>query len=232
MTADKMLELARAEIGVKESPPGSNKVKYNTAYYGREVSGSNLAWCVVFIWWLFQQGRAPHLFFGGEKTASCTTLYSYHAARGQAVSGEYRAGDIIFYNFRGGKSTDHVGICESWDGKTMTSIEGNTSLTSQDNGGAVMRRQRTKGQIVAAYRPFYAIKEEEKMTGKEIYEALQSYLSEQRIPDWAAAEFREATDLGITDGTNGMQMIPRYQAAIMAKRALVRAQKEKNNGTC
>ena len=40
MTAERIVSAARAEIGVKESPASSNRVKYNTAYYGRAVSGS------------------------------------------------------------------------------------------------------------------------------------------------------------------------------------------------
>ena len=31
MTVDKILALARKELGVREYPPSSNKVKYNTA---------------------------------------------------------------------------------------------------------------------------------------------------------------------------------------------------------
>ena len=42
MTAERIISAARAEIGVKESPANSNRVKYNTAYYGREVSGSTI----------------------------------------------------------------------------------------------------------------------------------------------------------------------------------------------
>ena len=40
MTAERIISAAREEIGVKESPANSNRVKYNTAYYGRAVSGS------------------------------------------------------------------------------------------------------------------------------------------------------------------------------------------------
>jgi hypothetical protein len=36
---EKIIAVAKAGIGVKESPKGSNKVKYNTWYYGKEVSG-------------------------------------------------------------------------------------------------------------------------------------------------------------------------------------------------
>lgn len=65
----------------------------------------------------------------------------------------------------------------------------------------------------------WTYKEVDDMTGEEIYTKLNEYLAEQPLPDWAKEEFQEAVDRGITDGTNPMQLIPRYQAAIMAKRA-------------
>ena len=39
-TGEELLALARRELGTREQPSGSNRVKYNTEYYGREVSGS------------------------------------------------------------------------------------------------------------------------------------------------------------------------------------------------
>ena len=52
-TAEKILEIARSQIGARESPANSDNVKYNTAYYGREVSGK-YTWCAVFVWWGFR----------------------------------------------------------------------------------------------------------------------------------------------------------------------------------
>lgn len=54
---------------------------------------------------------------------------------------------------------------------------------------------------------------------KEYMDKYMTELSQQDAPDWAKAELNEAVSLGITDGTRPMQLIPRYQAAIMAKRA-------------
>ena len=62
-------------------------------------------------------------------------------------------------------------------------------------------------------------KEDDTMTGKEIYDALNEYTKTLPLPEWAEKEFAEAVAAGITDGTNPMQLIPRYQAAIMAHRA-------------
>ena len=109
-----LLELARSQLGVKEAPAGSNRVKYNTAYYGREVSGGAYPWCCAFIWWLFREAGAPELFYGGGKTASCTTLYGWYKRQGQAVEKvELRPGDLVFFNFDGNPAVmNHIGICE------------------------------------------------------------------------------------------------------------------------
>ena len=120
MTAEKILEIARLQLGIKENPPNSNRVKFNTAYYGQEVSGSAYPWCCAFVWWVFREAGASELFYGGKKTASCSTLLGFHKA--QAVRENYLPGDIIFFNFDGKKNTQHVGICEAWDGQYITTI--------------------------------------------------------------------------------------------------------------
>ena len=43
-TRSAVLQIAEWQLGVVEMPTNSNKVKYNTAYYGREVSGGAYAW--------------------------------------------------------------------------------------------------------------------------------------------------------------------------------------------
>ncbi len=60
----------------------------------------------------------------------------------------------------------------------------------------------------------------EDMTGEEIVKRINEYTASLPVPDWAEAELKEAVELGITDGTNPMGLIPRYQAALMAKRAV------------
>ncbi len=52
-TAEKLMLIAQAQVGVKEIPSGSNKVKYNTWYWGRAVSGSAYPWCAAFVSWCF-----------------------------------------------------------------------------------------------------------------------------------------------------------------------------------
>lgn len=153
MNANDIISKAQSQIGVFESPPNSNNVKYNTAYYGHAVNDSSLAWCCSFIWWLFKECGAPELFFGGSKTASCTTLMNYHAA--QAVT-DYKPGDLAFFNWSGQKHTaQHIGIIESIKKGSVVTIEGNTSIANDTNGGTVMRRERNTSLIVRVIRPAY-----------------------------------------------------------------------------
>lgn len=158
MSLNNLMAIAQNEIGVKESPAGSNNVKYNTAYYGHPVSGGDYQWCCAFIWWIFRQAGMSNLFYGGRKTARCTTLMNYMKKQGQQVRrGQYRVGDLVFFDW--GKSDGyayHIGILASTDGTSFDGvIEGNTSSTSNDNGGAVMLRKRNASQVVAVCRPAY-----------------------------------------------------------------------------
>lgn len=223
MTAEKILDLARSELGTVEYPPSSNKVKYNTAYYGSAVSGSQFKWCAVFIWWLFQQAGASRLYYGGSKTAYCPTLLSYHTTRGQSVT-DYKPGDIVFFNFDGEKSAQHVGVCESYNGSTITTIDGNTGTGSEANGGAVMRRTRDKKYIVGAYRPDYA--EGEILTQDQFNAMAEQWLNQRGAAQpsaWATEKteahptgiLAEAVAKGITDGTRPKALATREEVAAM-----------------
>ena len=175
MTVEKILTIARSQLGIKENPPNSNRVKFNTAYYGQEVSGSAYPWCCAFVWWVFREAGASRLFYGGKKTASCSTLLGFHKA--QAVRENYLPGDIIFFNFDGKRNTQHVGICEGWDGRYITTIDGNTAPTNEANGGAVMRRRRAKKYIVGAYRPAY---EEDDMDQNKFNQMFRTAMADYR----------------------------------------------------
>ncbi len=211
MTAKNILDIARSELGVTESPSGSNRVKYNTAYYGRQVSGSSYPWCCVFLWWVFQQAGAAELFFGGKHTAYCPALLDFH--KKQRVT-DYRPGDVIFFNFNGRGNAAHVGLCEGWDGKRITTIDGNTGTDNEANGGAVMRRTRDKKYIVGAYRPAY--KEELDLTQEQFDAMLNNWLTRQAAqPASGWSRMAEAQTAGITDGTRPGSFATREEVATM-----------------
>ena len=162
MKVKDILAAAKKEVGVKESPPNSNNVKYNTWYYGREVHDHDInptityPWCVVFIMWLFRTVSSLL-----KRTASCSDLLRWFQSKGQVVT-DPQPGDLVFFKFdKDNKAlAQHIGIVtdtSTWAiQKKLRTIEGNTSVTSNDNGGCVMERVRAKSVIVGFARPAYS----------------------------------------------------------------------------
>lgn len=147
-----VIDLAESQIGITEYPPNSNNVIYNTAYYGHEVSGSSYPWCCTFVWWVFAQFD-PCLV---KKTASCMDMAQWFKDNGKWGSTPH-PGDVVFFKFNtNSRWTNHVGIVKDVidNGIKIVTIEGNTSKTSDDNGGAVMERTRSSN-IVGYGRPAY-----------------------------------------------------------------------------
>ena len=221
-TAEKVLDIARKELGTKESPANSNRVKYNTWYYGREVSGGAYPWCMVFVQWVFHQAGVPL----PVRTASCGALMNAARKAGQWVTKDFRPGDVVIYDFPGGAATDHTGIIEKVTASGVVAIEGNTSQAgSQSNGGMVCRKTRPCRQIVGAVRPKFEEDEDlniDKLTDAEVLQLgkrLQAVMGKQPVGPALAAELQEAKALGITDGTSPGAFCTRAQAAVMTLRA-------------
>lgn len=149
MTAKQVIDKALAEVGVKESPPNSNNVKYNTYYYGKPVSGASYPWCCTFVWWILSSCgiKVP-------KTASCMTMGQWFKDNGRWFTSP-QVGDLVFFHYKtNSRWTNHVGIVAEVKGNEIRTIEGNTSINSDDNGGCVQVRKRSSN-IVGYGRPSY-----------------------------------------------------------------------------
>ena len=195
-TANELLAIARKQLGICESPPGSNNVRYNTWYYGREVMGSDYPWCMVFVQWVFAQAgvKLP------VRTASCGALMNAAKAAGCWVTAGFKPGDVVIYNFPGGAATDHCGIVETeLPDYGVQAVEGNTSQSgSQSNGGMVCRKNRPGKYIVGAVRPvFDKEKEEDDMV---IYKTLND------VPSWYKAAVQKAMSKDALKGTSGKEI--------------------------
>lgn len=165
-----VLKWAESQLGVIEWPTGSNKVKYNDWYYGREVSGAAYPWCMAFVQWVFAQAGAKL----PARTASCGAMMRAAQAAGCWVTGDYRPGDVVIYDFPGGAATDHTGIVESVTASGVIAIEGNTGAGNDANGGQVQRRTRSNSLIVGAFRPEFE-EEEEVITYKKLKDVPEKF---------------------------------------------------------
>lgn len=157
VTADKILSIARAQIGTKAT--NIKKCKYNTWYYGTVVSGSGYDWCETFVQWVFNEAGASPLLY--TKTANCGYAAKAFQDHGRLKLSGFQRGDVVFFHWTNERSTlvpgtyvsDHVGIIESVNGdNTITTIEGNTGSSSN---GEVLRRVRPLSVVSCAGRPAY-----------------------------------------------------------------------------
>jgi hypothetical protein len=143
------LELAIADIGYTERPANSNMTKYGE-WYGM----NGVAWCVEAVMYWHSKAGDPLPY----KTASCTALLNWYRANDPGcIVKTPQKNDLGIMCFGAGRY--HIGIVERVNGRVITTIEGNTSSNgSQDNGGAVLRKQRDIGLFVAFIRPRTASK--------------------------------------------------------------------------
>lgn len=152
----KVLELAKAQIGIEENPKHSNVTKFST-WYG--VIGS---WCGMWVSWVFYHAGMPLPAIQSKKGfAYCPYGVKYFKDNNSWFTDPKKAlpGDIVFFDWYPGTKKSgayHVGIVETVNSDgSIYSIEGNTGDVSQDNGGCVMRKYRPKTVILGYARPMY-----------------------------------------------------------------------------
>ena len=124
---------ALKEVGTKENPPNSNKVKYN--------DNNGQFWCGYFVMWCAKKVnlRIPNCIY---TPAGVVGFQGKGLWSNSATSKPLKGGEIAFFDFPNGEKVDHVGIVikDNGDG-TVTTVEGNTTADgkagSQSNGGEV-----------------------------------------------------------------------------------------------
>lgn len=130
------LGLIEAKARVTEYPPGSNLQKY-----GRWYGFNGVPWCAIFVSWCMNHAGLP------LRTALAFQWEYWGRAHshGLSITHDPEPGDIVVYHHGQG----HTGIFYRWvdrSGGHFQAVEGNTSAAgSQDNGGAVLVKDRYTG---------------------------------------------------------------------------------------
>jgi uncharacterized protein (TIGR02594 family) len=120
----RLVAIAQREMGVAESPPGSNNsariAQYRTATRGAPGPGP---WCAYFLSWVARQAGVP-IGDNGSGYGAVEQVWSWAQRTGKALpaSATPRPGDLIVWGGR------HIGMVErvAQDG-TIHTIEGNSS---------------------------------------------------------------------------------------------------------
>lgn len=113
------------------------------SWYGFD---SREEWCACFVSWCANQcgyiesGILP-------KFSLCSDGMNWFKSNGQWQDKNYepQAGDIIFYDWNGDGTTDHVGIVEKAENGMVYTVEGNTSDVAHPNGDVVAQHSYSIG---------------------------------------------------------------------------------------
>ncbi|MEV4801550.1 CHAP domain-containing protein [Nonomuraea sp. NPDC049421] len=161
-TADQVLAVARAQVGVSENASGGG-TKFQQWYANSQRAAEtvardggsrnaylNAAWCSMFVSWVGEQtGARPQV--GWD---AWTVAHAKWFAANERFGHEAKPGAVVFFSWKGGKSLSdiqHVGfvVKDNHDG-TISTVEGNTG------NGKVEERVRPKSQVVGYGYPEYA----------------------------------------------------------------------------
>lgn len=135
----KAVDIALKEVGYSELPANTNKTKYGKWFL---LDGN--PWCGMFVSWCFDKAGIvlPKIGFAKPGFAGCQSAYAYWKKAGKIVTTPQR-GDIVLFDWNADGRYDHTGIFIRDLGKgKFESVEGNTAVGNDSNGGQVMVRER------------------------------------------------------------------------------------------
>lgn len=159
--------MSYTQVGNSENPPNSNVCSPYTDAWGAG------AWCAMFVSWCDVQAGYPLPAINGPAGFSYVPSGQQYAyGNGESVGEAVENGDTLIFSwepwhmeggialcsygvYAGTPAGDHTGFFAGWlGGSYMRTVEGNTSHSSWDNGGAVMERtDRYTGQVCCYWRP-------------------------------------------------------------------------------
>ncbi len=107
-TAKKVLTIAASQLGISESPAGTNRVKYNE-WYG--VNG--IPWCATFVSWVLDKAGLTELRGLQNECGSafCPYIEKYYRQQGR-WQGIPPVGAIVLFDWGGDGVSDHIGFVE------------------------------------------------------------------------------------------------------------------------
>lgn len=141
-----LIGVAKTQLGYTELDSSGNPISSSSdggyTKYGAYFGEPNGAWCAYFISWCASQANIPSSVV--PRLGSCGSLTEWYKSRSRYYtrSSGYipKPGDMVFFNWSGGSSAEHIGIVTGVSGSNLYTIEGNTG-----GGDGNMCNGRTRG---------------------------------------------------------------------------------------
>jgi hypothetical protein len=145
-TATHVLNVARSQLGFVEGRGNRNP-------YGPALGWpSGQPYCDEFVSWVAREAGAADII---GRQCNCASHVAWFRTRGQ-FGRIPRTGAVVFFDWRGDHTADHVGFVESvMDGQHVVTIEGNTEHPTAAGRQGVWRRIRWTGLVLGYGYPSY-----------------------------------------------------------------------------
>ncbi|NWJ51197.1 MAG: CHAP domain-containing protein [Bacteroidetes bacterium] len=151
-----VLIIAHHEIGVVETPPGSNSGPVVNQYLNSVKLKPGAPWCAAFVYWCFEQASTRlNRINPLPRSGSC--LYHWRKTKGSRITAAEAIGNpsliepgcVFIINL--GKGKGHMGIVVSVQDGCIHTIEGNTNTSHSANGIGVFALERKIGSITGGF---------------------------------------------------------------------------------
>jgi hypothetical protein len=162
----RVVQVALSQLGQTEHPAGSNKSKFSAWY---ALVGP---WCAMFVSWSFVTAKVGKAFVKSRRYSYVPTIVADARAgrNGLMLAHAPASGVVVCFDWNRDGTSDHVGVCvaeadlrrfsPSALRKAIISfgalgagdfwtVEGNTAVGNDSNGGIVMVRKRNRSQVQA-----------------------------------------------------------------------------------
>lgn len=148
LLGQKVLEIAKTQIGVEEIPRNSNSGPEVEIYLKSVGLSSGYSWCMAFVYWCTQKAALQTGIKNPlKRTAGVLDQYRSRLSLVQKVP---LSGDIFIMDM--GKGLGHTGIVEKVVEGMIYTIEGNTNIDGSRDGYKVCRKKRAITTIKAFLR--------------------------------------------------------------------------------
>lgn len=136
--SERLLRVAEGEIGIRETPPGSNNGDRIRQYLRTTGLGGGYPWCAAFVAWCGDQAFGQN--WPLPRTAGCDLLLAF-ARRHGVLRDTPQPGDV-FLCLVGEDDATHTGLVRAVipDGRAIATIEGNSNPGGSAEGYEVAAR--------------------------------------------------------------------------------------------
>jgi hypothetical protein len=147
--ADRVLSVAKSQVGVSEVPKGSNGGPQVSQYLKAVALLPGNAWCMAFVYWCVKNACLQLGITTNPLIRTGRVMFQWENTKLRKLPGRasgVKPGDIFIMSFKGG--TGHTGFVTKIENGIAYTIEGNTNDDGSREGYEVAERKRPVSSIL------------------------------------------------------------------------------------